>query len=208
LRAPLRSIAGFSQILIEEYQKKLDETGKDYLNRISNSAQYMALLIDDILKLSKVTRSEMDLTQVNMSEIANDIINQLHDSETERNVKFVSRDEIIVNADARLIRIALENLLGNAWKFTSKHPIARIELGVIQQKEKLVYFVRDDGAGFEMEFAQKLFSAFHRLHTTIEFPGTGIGLATVRRIINRHGGNVWAEAEVEKGATFYFTLPE
>lgn len=206
LRAPLRSIDGFSQILLEEYQRKLDETGKDYLHRTRNAAQHMALLIDDLLKLSKITQSEMKITQVNMSVIANDIVNQLLNSEPERNVKFVQKDDIIANADGRLIRIVLENLLGNALKFTSKHSKARIEFGVFQKKKRLVYFVRDDGAGFEMEFAQKLFGAFQRLHTVAEFPGTGIGLATVQRIIHRHGGKVWAEGEVEKGATFYFTI--
>ncbi len=207
LRAPLRGINGFSQILLDEYTKKLDKTGKDYLHRIHNSTQHMSLLINDMLKLSKVTQSEMNITQVNMSEIANEIVNELHDSDPKREVKFNIQDNLIANADGRLLRIVLENLLGNAFKFSSKRATAIIEFGMFLKADKPVYFIRDNGAGFDMKYADKLFGAFQRLHTVDEFEGTGIGLATIQRIIHRQGGKVWAEGEVDKGATFYFTIP-
>jgi PAS domain S-box-containing protein len=208
LRAPLRSIDGFSKILLEEYQYKVDAQGKNYLQRIRRAAQRMAQLIDDMLNLSRVSRGEMNTQQVNLSEIAKDVADNIFGNQPERKVEFIIQEGITVWGDGRLLRIILENLIGNAWKFTSKHPTARIEFGVQQQKGIPVYFVRDDGAGFEMNYAQKLFGAFQRLHTTEEFAGTGIGLATVQRIIHRHGGKVWAEGEVEKGATFYFTIPK
>jgi PAS domain S-box-containing protein len=207
LRAPLRSIDGFSQILLEEYQDKVDAQGKNYLQRIRVAAQRMAQLIDDMLNLSRVSRGEMNFQQVNLSEIAKDVADNIFGNQPERKVEFIIQEGITVWGDGRLLRIILENLIGNAWKFTSKHPTARIEFGVQQQKGIPVYFVRDDGAGFEMNYAQKLFGAFQRLHSTIEFSGTGIGLATVQRVVHRHGGKVWAEGEVEKGATFYFTIP-
>jgi light-regulated signal transduction histidine kinase (bacteriophytochrome) len=208
LRAPLRGIDGFSQALLEEYQDKVDEQGKNYLQRIRLATQRMAQLIDDILNLSRITRSEINIQQVDLSKIAWDIVNDLEESQPERHVEFFIQEGIIIQADSHLLHIALENLIGNALKFTSKHPTARIEFGVHQQQDGLpVYFIRDDGAGFEMNYAQKLFGAFQRLHDAKEFSGTGIGLATVQRIIHRHGGKVWAEGEVEKGATFYFTIP-
>jgi PAS domain S-box-containing protein len=206
LRAPLRGIDGFSQVLLDEYQDKLDEKGQNYLNRVRNAAQRMAQLIDDMLKLSKVSRGKVNIRNINLSRIAYEIANELSESDPERNVKFIIPDDIMANADKQLLTIVLQNLIGNAWKFTSKHKKAIIEFGMFQQDRKAVYFVRDDGVGFNMQYAQKLFGAFQRLHSTNEFPGTGIGLATVQRIIHRHGGRIWAESEIEKGTTIYFTL--
>jgi light-regulated signal transduction histidine kinase (bacteriophytochrome) len=203
----LRGIDGFSQVLLEDYKDKIDDQGKNYLQRVRLATQRMGQLIDDILQLSRVSRSEMNIQLVNLSNIANDIADEISNSEPERNVKFIIQNEIFVNGDERLLRVVLENLIGNAWKFTSKHPKALVEFGIQRIEDKPVYFVRDDGAGFDMKYAQKLFGAFQRLHTTNEFEGTGIGLATVQRVIHRHGGNVWAEGEVEKGSTFYFTIP-
>lgn len=207
LRAPLRGIDGFSQVLLEDYQDKVDEQGKNYLQRIRVATQRMAQLIDEMLNLSRIGRGEMNIRQVNLSEMAKEVADDLRRSQPERQVEIVIQDGMNVRGDSLLLRNVLENLLGNAWKYTSKHPTAHIEFGVQKQNGKDVYFVRDDGAGFDMAHTQKLFGAFQRLHTTTEFPGTGIGLATVHRIIHRHGGKVWAEGEVEKGATFYFTIP-
>jgi PAS domain S-box-containing protein len=206
LRAPLRSIDGFSQILHDEYNGILDEQGKNYLQRVRSATQRMAQLIDDMLNLSRVSRAEINIRQVDLSEIAINIANELHENQPEREVEFIIQQGIKVNGDNHLLRIVLANLIRNSWKFTSKHPKARIEFSFQIQNDRPVYFIRDDGAGFEMKYAQKLFGAFQRLHTATEFPGTGIGLATVKRIIHRHGGKVWAEGEIEKGATFYFTI--
>ena len=220
LRAPLRSIDGFGQILLEDYADILDAQGKDHLVRVRSATQHMGELIDDLLKLSRVTRSEMKQVLVDLSALARAIAVELRKSQPERRVQFVIAPGAVANGDARLLRVLLENLLANAWKFTSKHPTARIEFGVTQlgevgsqqsavgsRQSQIVYFVRDDGAGFDMSYAGKLFGAFQRLHTASEFPGTGIGLATVQRIVYRHGGRVWAEGAVDQGATFYFTLP-
>jgi signal transduction histidine kinase/ligand-binding sensor domain-containing protein len=207
LRTPLRGIDGFSQILLDEYQDKLDEQGKNYLQRVRSASQRLAQLIDDMLNLSRIGRAEMNFQQINLSEIVQEIADELVESQPERQIKFIIQEGIKVQGDGHLLRILLENLLSNAWKFTSKHANARIEFGVEQQDGKEVYFIRDDGAGFDMNYAGKIFGAFQRLHTDTEFPGTGIGLATVQRIIHRHGGKVWAEGEAEKGATFYFTIP-
>ncbi|HLP18049.1 MAG TPA: YfiR/HmsC family protein [Bacteroidota bacterium] len=207
LRSPLRSIDGFSQVVIDEYRDRLDERAISYLRRVRNGAQNMSQLIDDMLNLSRVSRGEMNITHVNLSALCREIAAELQESYPDRKVEFLIQDGIDVRGDSRLLRIGLENLLGNAWKFTSMHPSARIEFGLDAQYDPPVYFVRDDGAGFNMNFAQKLFGAFQRLHTAAEFPGTGVGLATVQRIIRRHGGTVWAEGEVERGATIYFTLP-
>jgi PAS domain S-box-containing protein len=207
LRAPLRSIDGFSQALLDEYQDKVGEQGRTYLQRVRVATQRMAQLIDDMLNLSRISRTEMNISQVNLSKIAKEVADELCEAQPDREVEIIIQDEIKVLGDSHLLRVVLENLFVNAWKYTSKHASAHIEFGVQQQDGKPVYFIRDDGAGFEMKYAQKLFGAFQRLHTASEFPGTGIGLATVQRIIHRHGGNVWAEAEVENGATFYFTIP-
>lgn len=206
LRAPLRSIDGFSQALLEDYGEVLDMQGKDYLDRVRSASQRMSQLIDDMLVLSRVTRREMKRSAVDLSALANMIAAELVKTQPQRLVEFNIAPGLIVNGDAELLRAMLENLLGNAWKFTSKHETAKIELGVTEFDDKLSYFVRDDGVGFDMAYASKLFHAFQSLHSQTEFPGTGIGLATVKRIINRHGGSIWAESEAGKGATFYFNL--
>jgi PAS domain S-box-containing protein len=206
LRAPLRGIDGFSQILLDEYQDRMDEQGKDYLHRVRSAAQHMARLIDDLLSLSRISRSDMAIGQADLSRMVREIADDLHKTDPGRQVSFVIQEGIKVQGDSLLLRIALENLLQNAWKFTSKHPSAQIEFGMQQQKETPVYFIRDDGAGFDMKYADKLFGAFQRLHTAKEFPGTGVGLATVQRIIHRHGGRIWAKGEVEKGAVFHFII--
>ena len=207
LRAPLRGIDGFCQVLFDEYKGNMDEAGKNYLMRIRAAAQRMGQLIDDMLELSRISRSEMKIHQVDLSNIANEITNELNESAPGRKVNFSIQNGIQVNGDGRLLRIVLENLMGNAWKFTSKHSKASIMFGMQIVDGNPAYFVSDDGAGFDMNYAQKLFGAFQRLHTAKEFEGTGIGLATVQRIVHRHGGKVWAKGEVEKGATFYFTIP-
>lgn len=206
LRAPLRTIDGFSQALLEDYADKLDDQGKKYLMRVRAAIQRMSQLINDLLNLSRISRSEIHYKEVNLTAIAEDIVAELKGMQPERNVEFIIEQNIKAYGDSRLLRIVLENLLSNAWKFTSKHKSAKIEFGVKQNNGKTIYFVRDDGAGFDMTYVDKLFTPFQRLHETSEFEGTGIGLATVQRIIQRHGGVVWAEGEVEKGATFYFTL--
>ena len=206
LRAPLRSIDGFSQALMEDYPDTLDEQGKDYLQRVRSAAQRMGILIEDMLNLSRLTRREMRRETVDLSTLAQLISTQLQESQTDRRVEFVVAPGLTASGDAHLLEILLENLLGNAWKFTGHHDQARIEFGRTQIDGEHAYFVRDDGAGFDMAYSDKLFGAFQRLHTEDEFEGTGIGLATVQRIARRHGGRAWAEGKVGKGATFYFTL--
>ncbi|MEK6697861.1 MAG: ATP-binding protein [Nitrospirota bacterium] len=206
LRAPLRSIDGFSQALLEDYADRLDEQGRDYLSRVRSASQRMGHLIDDLLMLSRITRSEMQHEVVDLSELAKEIASGLQQRETERILEFVIEEGLVVNGDRRLLKIMMENLLDNAWKFTGRHPRARIEFGAEEQDGTRMYFVRDDGAGFDMAYVNKLFVPFQRLHTPAEFPGTGIGLTSVQRVIHRHGGKVWAEGEVAKGATFYFSL--
>lgn len=206
LRAPLRSINGFGQALLKEYANQLDAQGKGYLHRVCDASQRMSELIDDLLNLSRITRVEMRHERVDLSTMAKTIAAKLMETEPERRATFVIAEELIVNGDERLLKIVLENLFDNAWKYTRKHSTARVEFGVTQHQGKEAYFVKDDGIGFDMAYANKLFVAFQRLHSSAEFPGTGIGLATVQRIIHRHGGQVWAEAVVEQGATFYFTL--
>ncbi|WP_054465762.1 MULTISPECIES: PAS domain-containing sensor histidine kinase [Planktothricoides] len=207
LRAPLRGIDGFSKALLMFYQDQLDERAKHYLNRIRANSLRMGELIDDLLSLSRLTRSQMQRTQVDLSAIASEIMADLCQNAPERNVKFSSTPGLIAIGDTRLLRIVLENLLNNAWKYTCRQPKAEISFGAIENYHgKLAYFVKDNGAGFDMSSANKLFGAFQRLHSEEEFPGTGIGLATVKRIIHKHGGQVWAESAVNQGATFYFTL--
>jgi PAS domain S-box-containing protein len=208
LRAPLRAIDGFAQALLEDYAAKLDGVGNRHLDRIRAAAQRMATLIDDLLRLSRVTRAEQRLEAVNLSSLARIAVAQLERAEPDRKVTVVIEDDIFVMADPKLIAIVFDNLFGNAWKFTSKTPHARIELGTTRIHGEPVYFVRDNGTGFDMAYQNKLFGVFQRLHSAHEFPGTGVGLATVKRIIERHGGRVWAESEVGKGATFFFTLGE
>lgn len=208
LRAPLRSIDGFSQILLEEHSAQLDAQGRDYLRRVRLASQHMEQLINDMFKLSRVTRAEINIDKVNLTQIARSVINGLQESKPQRHVDIRIADDLEDNADSRLMHIMLENLLGNAWKFTEKQTTAIIEFGFTKEGKKKIYFVRDNGAGFDMTYMDKLFTPFQRLHTTEEYPGTGIGLATVRRIIHRHEGTIWAEGQVGKGATFYFTLHE
>ncbi len=206
LRAPLRSIDGFSQALMEDYPDKLDEQGKGYLQRVRTATQRMGILIDDLLSLSRVTRSEMRREIVDLSTLAQSITEELQETQPERQVAFVIAPGLTTKGDAQLLHQLMENLLSNAWKFTGQHPKARIEFGVTQVNGKETLFIRDDGVGFDMTYADKLFGVFQRLHSQEEFPGTGVGLAIIQRIAHRHGGRVWAEGEVEKGATFYFTL--
>ena len=208
LRAPLRGIDGFSQALLDRYADKLDDKGKHYLQRVRAGTQRMGELIDDLLQLSRVTRSEMHRTKVDLSALVQEIATELQQTQPSRQVEWAIASGLVADGDARLLRIVLENLLNNAWKFTSSRTHSRIEFNVIKEDNNgmLAYFVRDDGAGFNMAYANKLFGAFQRLHSTNEFPGTGIGLATVQRIIHRHGGRVWAEGAVDMGATFYFSL--
>ncbi|HMA38083.1 MAG TPA: ATP-binding protein, partial [Chloroflexia bacterium] len=206
LRAPLRAIDGFSQAVLDDYGGSLDDAGRQYLHRIRAAVQRMAELIDDMLRLARVTRSDMLRAPVNLSALAEQIAASLQQPTPERQVIFAIAPGICAEGDARLLRILLENLLGNAWKFTAKHPTATIAFGVQPGTAPPVYFVRDDGAGFDMTYASRLFGAFQRLHDAGEFAGTGIGLATVARIAQRHGGRAWAEGAVEQGATVYFTL--
>jgi light-regulated signal transduction histidine kinase (bacteriophytochrome) len=204
----LRSIDGFSQALLEDYAPNLDEAGKHYLHRVRAAAQRMSHLIDDMLNLSRVTRGEMTMGEVDLSSLAQEFADELSRREPERKVSFTIAQEAVATGDVRFLRGVLENLLGNAWKFTSKRQEAKIEFGLTKQEGDHVFFVRDNGAGFDIQYAKRLFGVFQRLHTTEEFPGTGVGLATVQRIIHRHGGRVWAEGEVDRGATFYFSLPD
>jgi PAS domain S-box-containing protein len=208
LRAPLRAVDGFSTMLLDRYGAQFDGQGRHYLQRVREGAQRMDQLINDLLRLSGIARSQMHWRTVDISALARAITTELQNTQPERSVEFVVTDGVMVEGDAGLLRTALENLLGNAWKYTSKHATARIEFGVSHQDGRTVCFVRDDGAGFDMAYVGKLFGAFQRLHAADEFEGTGIGLATVQRIIHRHGGRLWAEGGVEQGATFYFTLPE
>jgi signal transduction histidine kinase len=184
----------------------LDEQGKDYLIRVRKASQRMAQLIDDLLKLSRVTRSGMNREIVDLSAIVRAIAGNIRKQHPERAVKFIIADDLKGSGDAPLLTIAIENLLANAWKFTKKNPRTVIEFGVVLRDAEKVYHIKDNGAGFDMAFASKLFNPFQRLHQNSEFPGTGIGLATVKRIINRHGGRVWIEREENKGATVCFTL--
>jgi PAS domain S-box-containing protein len=206
LRAPLRALDGFSLAILEDYNDKLDNSGKKYLNRIREASQKMATLIDSMLILSRVSKTDLNLTKVNMTKITKDISSNLRKSNPKRKVTWKIEPGMTVPADSALIKSALENLIGNAWKFTAKHASANIEVGSIHENGRMIYFVRDDGAGFDMQYASKLFGAFQRMHSSADFEGTGVGLATVQRIINKHGGRIWAEGKPEEGATFYFTL--
>ena len=206
LRAPLRGIDGFSQALEEDYAAHLDANARNYLGRIRAGTQRMAMLIDDLLNLARVTRAEMHRETVDLTKMASDIARDLQRAEPNRQIALKIDDSLTANGDHRLVRVALQNLLDNAWKFTAKRADTRIELSALGSNGRRVYFVRDNGAGFDQAYAARLFGAFQRLHSMEEFPGTGIGLATVQRIIHRHGGKVWAEGAVNHGATVYFTL--
>jgi light-regulated signal transduction histidine kinase (bacteriophytochrome) len=201
---------GFSKILLERYQDQLDEQGQHYLTRIRAGTQRMGEIIDALLQLSRVTRSQMQFHQVNLSAIAQEIAQELGEREPQRRVEWLISPDLIVQGDPQLLRIVMENLLNNAWKFTSTEIHSKIELACLVSEQEnnnyLTYIVRDNGVGFDQTYVNKLFQAFQRLHAMEEFPGTGIGLATVQRIVRRHGGNVWANGSVGEGATFYFTL--
>ena len=205
LRAPLRAIDGFSRLLLEQCVGQFDAQARSYLQNVRANADRMGELINDLLELSRVAQIAMHWEQVNLSALARGIAAELRTTQPDRQVQLIIADGVVVRGDAGLLRVLLQNLLSNAWKYTGKHATARIEFGV-QHNGETVYFVRDDGAGFDMTYAAKLFGAFQRLHSEREFEGTGIGLATVERIIQRHGGRIWAEGAVEQGATFYFTL--
>jgi PAS domain S-box-containing protein len=206
LRAPLRAIDGFSQALLEDYLDHLDDGGRDYLSRVRKAAQRMGQLIDDLLKLARITRVELNAGEVDLSAMVAEIIERLREEYPHRAAEITIAPGLCVHGDSRLLRIALENLLNNAWKFTAGKDPARIEFGQTEANGAPAYFVRDNGVGFNMAHADKLFGAFQRLHDAGAFPGTGIGLATVQRIIRKHGGNIWAEASPDQGAGFFFTL--
>lgn len=206
LRAPLIRLEGFSRALLEDGGERLNPQGKLYAERIESSSRHLRALIDALLDMTRHTRSEMYTHEVNLSAITHSVASELKKEAPMRDVEFIVAPDAVANGDPRLLQVVLENLIGNAWKFTEKHEIARIEFGVAEDEGGPVFFVRDDGAGFDMRYAEKMFQPFQRLHSPAEFHGTGIGLATVQRIIQRHGGRIWAEGEEEKGATFYFTL--
>ena len=206
LREPLRSIDGFSELLLSEHGAALDADGRNHLDRVRRAARRMGQMIDDLLMLSRVVRTEPQRASVDLSALAQEVLEALRLQEPERSVHIEVTPGLTAQGDAGLLRIALQNLLGNAWKYSSRQREAQIEFGAKAQEGEWVYFVRDNGAGFEMKYAGKLFNAFQRLHTADEFPGTGIGLATVQRIVRKHGGRIWAQAAVGQGATFYFTL--
>ncbi len=208
LRAPLRVIDGFSMALEEDCAESLDEKGRRHLHRVRSEAQRMGGLIDDLLRLSRLTRARMHWERVNLSSLAGEILDELRNADPHRRVESRIAPGLLADGDQRLLRIALENLLSNAWKFTSRNEVARIEFDATEVGDDSVFFVRDDGAGFDMEYRGKLFGAFQRLHSDSEFTGEGVGLATVQRVVHRHGGRIWAESKVNEGATFYFTLGE
>jgi PAS domain-containing protein len=206
LRAPLRSMSGFSRMLLEDYGKKLDAQGRDYLDRIESSSQLMNQLVDDMLRLSRIGRAEMKFEAVNLSDLVQSIAEELRSTQPKRDSEFIIQSDVIAEGDKALLKILLHNLLENAWKYTAKVERAMIEFCAIETNGKIVYSIKDNGAGFDMTYRDKLFKAFQRLHSSADYPGTGIGLAIVQRIVNRHGGRTWAEAKVGAGATFYFTL--
>ena len=208
LRAPLRTMDGFSKALLEDYSENIDDTGQDYLNRIRAAANRMGSLIEDVLSLSRVTRTEMDRIDVNLSDIARDAMQELTALNPDRSIVFSAIDIANARCDRRLMKVAIHNLIENAWKFSDRVDEAKIEFGTKMIDGKRVFFVKDNGAGFEMKYKEKLFTPFQRLHPSEEFEGTGIGLATVQRVISRHGGLIWAESAVDEGSTFYFTIPD
>lgn len=206
LRAPLRSIDGFTHALLEDFGEQLPPEAHNYLNRVRSAAQHMAELIDGLLNLSRLTRTSLRPRFINLSDMIGEITHSLRDSQPERHATFSITPDLRVEGDPNLLHIVLENLLSNAWKFTSKQEHTIIEFGQLSKVKQRTFFVRDNGVGFNMAYADKLFGAFQRLHAISDFPGTGIGLATVQRIIKIHGGQIWAESEEGKGAAFYFTL--
>jgi two-component system sensor histidine kinase/response regulator len=208
LRAPLRSMHAFARMLADEYGAALDERGRGYIQRVLGSTERMENLVEDMLRLSHVNAMELRRIAVDLSQLAGTIVDDLASREAQRHVETQITAGLRCEADPRLLRIALENLIGNAWKFTRKVARARIEVGAVLHEGVQQYFVRDNGAGFNSEYAKDMFAPFRRLHTANEFPGTGVGLSIVQRVIRRHGGSVWADGAVGRGATFYFTIPE
>jgi PAS domain S-box-containing protein len=206
LRAPLRALRGFTEVLLEGHASQLDSRGQDYLRRACAASLQMERLIEDLLKLAQVSRAEIQIEKTNLSSLAAEIAAELANNDSTRTAQFVIAQNCSAQGDPRLVRLALDNLLRNAWKFSGKRTDARIEFGQTEGEDS-AFFVRDNGAGFDMAYAKRLFGVFQRLHAATEFPGTGLGLATVQRIINRHGGRAWATGTVNQGATFYFTLP-
>ncbi|RYZ92284.1 MAG: PAS domain-containing sensor histidine kinase, partial [Proteobacteria bacterium] len=206
LRSPLRGIDGFSQALLEDYDTKLDEEGRKYLQYIRAGTQKMGRLIDDLLNLSRMTRSEMTVAEVSLTELARNIEASLRAASPDREVLVDIQEGLRAEGDRGLLNVMLENLISNAWKFTAKKENASIEFGSELRGEECVFFIRDNGAGFDMKYYDKLFGAFQRLHSEAEYRGTGVGLATVRRIVTRHAGQIWAESTVGEGTTFFFTL--
>ena len=206
LRAPLRALDGFSAILAQEYPDRLDERGRGYLDRIRAAARTMALLVDGLLSLARLNRKELTVSPVDLSALARRVSVELTSLEPGRTVRLNVRDGLTADGDPRLLHVLLENLIGNALKFTSSRPEATIEVGCTERDGERVFFVKDDGVGFDMAYASKLFLPFQRLHSASDFPGTGIGLATVQRIVARHGGRIWPESAPDAGATFFFTL--
>lgn len=207
LRAPLRHIEGFSQLLLEDYGKQLDEEGQSHLLRLKRASQRMSQLIDDLLELSRVTRSELNCQATNLSRMAHLVLLELGQSQPERKVKWEIAEDVMADGDARLLRVVMENLLGNAWKYTARNEEAIIEFGSYMDRGVAIYYVRDNGAGFDMKYADKLFAPFQRLHRTEEFEGTGIGLATVKRIVGRHGGRIWLKVRQRREQLFISRCP-
>lgn len=206
LRAPLRSIDGFGQALVDDFPQHLPDAARRYLDRIRTATKHMGQLIEDLLNLARVSRGTLERRPVDLSQIARQVAGELQQREPDRAIEISIWEGMRAEADMHLLRIVLENLVGNAWKFTSKTNKGRVEIGALKDKGRSTFFVRDNGAGFDMTYASKLFGAFQRLHAASDYVGTGIGLATVQRIVHRHGGRIWAEAEVGKGAVFFFTL--
>ncbi len=205
LRAPLRAMKGFSKFLLEDYADKLDEQAKEYIGRIVSGSDKMNEIIDDMLNLSTISRQEIQTQEIDLSAVSETVFNTLCQDDPAIEIEAIIEPEVKICGDFGLMKIAISNLIGNAWKYSSKTPDAKIEFGALEKAGQKVYFVRDNGVGFDMAFADKLFEPFRRFHTESEFPGTGIGLAIVKRVIEKHGGTVWAESAIGKGATFYFT---
>jgi signal transduction histidine kinase len=206
LRAPLRSIDGFSNKILKDYGALFDDKAQDYFNRVMNASRHMGHLIDDLLKLARISRMELHPEEIDLSEMAKGIITELQETNPERKTDISIQENLKAMGDKSLVQVVLQNIFDNAWKYSRNAPVTKIEFGSLLQDNRTVYFIRDNGVGFDMKYVDKLFGAFQRLHSVAEFEGTGIGLATVNRIIRRHHGTIWAESEINKGTTFFFTL--